>query len=128
MGYNGNGAGEFVQITEPNYEGMERAHEKESSWSLVESGVCLFKIQSTYKMDTFSVQQIITVFHQKKQIDLEYIIPDWPGEHNRQLRVLFPLNMEESAQISYDVPMGMVHVGKDELKRIASWLGMGWHL
>jgi alpha-mannosidase len=67
-------------------------------------------------METFSVQQIITVFHQKKQIDLEYIIPDWPGEHNRQLRVLFPLNMEESAQISYDVPMGMVHVGKDELK------------
>ena len=30
--------------------------------------------------------------------------------------MIFPLNMEESAQISYDVPMGMVHVGKDELK------------
>ncbi len=124
MGYNGNGAGEFVQITEPNYEGMERAHEKKSSWSLVESGVVYSRFQSSYKMDTFSVQQIITVFHQKKQIDLEYIIPDWPGEHNRQLRVLFPLNMEESAQISYDVPMGMVHVGKDELS--ASPRGWAW--
>jgi alpha-mannosidase len=29
---------------------------------------------------------------------------------------MFPLNMEESAQISYDVPMGMVHVGNDELQ------------
>ncbi len=115
MGYDGNGAGEFVQIKEPNYGGMERAHEKESSWELIESGAVYSRFRSSYEMDAFSVQQIITVFHQKKQIDLEYIIPDWPGDHNRQLRVLFPLNMEESAQISYDVPMGMVHVGKDEL-------------
>jgi alpha-mannosidase len=67
-------------------------------------------------MSNFSVKQYITVYHQKKQIDLEYDIPDWPGEHNRQIRVMFPLNMEESAQISYDVPMGMVHVGKNELQ------------
>jgi len=116
MGYNGNGAGEFVIITPPNYGGMERAHEKESSWSLVESGAVYSKFKSEYKMRNFSVKQYITIYHQKKQIDLEYDIPDWPGEHNRQIRVMFPLNMEESAQISYDVPMGMVHVGKDELQ------------
>lgn len=124
MGYNGNGAGEFTQVTEPNYERMERAHEKESSWSLIESGAVYSRFRSSYKMDSFSVQQIITVFHQKKQIDLEYIIPDWPGEHNRQIRVLFPLNMDENAQVSYDVPLGMVHVGKDELKR--SPRGWAW--
>ena len=116
MGYSGNGAGEFVIITAPNYGGMERAHEKESSWSLVESGAVYSKFKSEYKMTNFSVKQYITVYHQKKQIDLEYDIPDWPGEHNRQIRVMFPLNMEENAQISYDVPMGMVHVGKDELQ------------
>lgn len=115
MGYNGNGAGEFVTITAPNYGGMERAHEKESSWTLVESGAIYSKFKSEFKMKGFSVEQIITVFHQKQQIDLEYNIPDWAGEHNRQLRVMFPLNMEKSAQISYDAPMGMVHVGKDEL-------------
>ena len=116
MGYKGNGAGEFVTITEPNYDEFERAHEKGSSWKLIESGVVYSKFQSEYKMKDFNVEQIITVFHQKKQIDLEYNILDWPGEHNRQLRVLFPLNMKESSQISYDVPMGMLHVGKDELK------------
>lgn len=116
MGYNGNGAGEFVIITAPNYDRMERAHEKESSWSLVESGTVYSKFKSEYKMRNFSVEQYITVYHKKKQIDLEYNIPDWPGEHNRQIRVMFPLNMEESAQISYDVPMGMVHVDKDELQ------------
>ncbi len=116
MGYDGNGAGEFVTVKAPNYGGMERAHEKESSWGLVESGAVYSKFQSEYKMDTFTVQQSITVFHQKKQIDLEYHIPDWSGQHNRQLRVMFPLKMKKEAQISYDVPMGMVHVGKDELK------------
>ncbi len=115
MGYNGNGAGEFVTITSPNYGGMERAHEKQSSWSLVESGAVYSKFKSEYKMKGFSVEQIITVYHQKKQIDLAYHIPDWSGEHNRQLRVMFPLNMAKSARVSYDVPMGMVHVGKDEL-------------
>ena len=116
MGYDGNGAGEFVSIKAPNYVGMEQAHKKESSWSLVESGTVYSKFNSEYKMKGFSVTQIITVYHQKKQIDLEYTIPDWSGEHNRQLRVMFPLNMQKSAQISYDVPMGMVHVGKDELQ------------
>ncbi len=116
MGYAGTGAGEFVIMTEPNFGGMERAHEKESSWNLIESGAVYSKFQSEFEMKNFSVTQTITVFHQKKQIDLEYTIPDWPGEHNRQLRVLFPLQMKNGAQISYDVPMGMVHIGKDELK------------
>jgi alpha-mannosidase len=124
MGYNGNGAGEFVQVTEPNYDRMERAHEEESSWSLLESGPVFSRFKSTFQMLSFSVQQIITVFHQKKQIDIEYVIPDWPGQQNRQIRVLFPLNMEAGAKISYDVPMGMVHVGKDELKQAP--LGWAW--
>lgn len=116
MGYNGTGAGEFVTITEANFDAMERAHQKESSWSLIETGAVYSRFRSEYKMDSFTVQQIITVFHQKKQIDLEYTIPDWPGDHNRQIRVMFPLNMDQNAGISYDVPMGMVHVGKDELQ------------
>jgi len=116
MGYEGSGAGEFVTVTAPHYGNMERAHQMQSQWNLVESGAVYSKFQSAFEMDTFSVVQNITVFHQTKKIDLEYTIPDWPGEHNRQVRVMFPLNMEENAQISYDVPMGMVHVGKDELK------------
>ncbi|WP_180335607.1 glycoside hydrolase family 38 C-terminal domain-containing protein [Labilibaculum filiforme] len=115
MGYEGNGAGEFVTVTAPHYGNMERAHQKESTWNLVETGAVYSKFRSEFEMDTFRVEQNITVFHQKKQIDLEYTIPNWPGEHNRQLRVMFPLNMKNSAKISYDVPMGMVHVGEDEL-------------
>ena len=68
-------------------------------------------------------RQIITVYHNSKRIDFEYEIPDWPGEHNRQIRVAFPLKMN-NAQITYDVPMGVLNAGKDELRN--SPLGWSW--
>lgn len=115
MSYEGNGAGEFVQITEPGYLGMERAHEKKSVWKLEEYGPVFARFSSSCKMDGFTLQQSVTLYHHKKQIDFEYDIPDWKGAHNRQLRVVFPLNMQKDARVSYDVPMGIVHVGEDEL-------------
>jgi alpha-mannosidase len=116
LGYNGHGAGEFIQITEPNVQGYEKLHEKAAKWERLENGEVFSSFQATYQMTGFTVSQKITLFHHKKQIDFEYDIPDWDGTHNRQLRIAFPLNMKKQAQISYDVPMGMVHVGKDELK------------
>ncbi len=117
LGYDGNGAGEFVQITEPNVSGYEKLHEKATRWELLENGPVFSTFRASYQMTGFTVIQKITLFHHKKQIDFEYEIPDWDGTHNRQLRVAFPLNMRDQARISYDVPMGMVHVGEDELKR-----------
>ena len=73
------------------------------------------------------LRQIITVYHHSKRIDFEYDIPDWPGEHNRQLRVAFPLNMNDS-QITYDVPMGVLNAGKDELSRFTPGLELGRYL
>ncbi len=129
LGYSGNGAGEFVQITQPNYHGMERGHEKPGTWKQIASGPVYTRFATDYKMDGFSVIQTITVFHDRKQIDFEYDIPDWNGTHNRQLRVLFPLKMEPESRVSYDVPMGMVHVGEDELKMRPqgwAWGGTYW--
>ncbi len=116
MGYDGNGAGEFTQVTEPNVSGYEKLHEKPAKWELIESGAVFSSFQASYKMTGFTVIQKITLFHNKKQIDFEYDIPDWDGRHNRQVRVAFPLNMKGQTRISYDVPLGMVHVGEDELK------------
>ncbi|MEI6047403.1 MAG: glycosyl hydrolase-related protein [Bacteroidota bacterium] len=123
MGYNGNGAGEFVQVTPTNMENYETLSMKASNWSLVENGPVFSKYESSYRLKNFSVRQTITIYHNLKKIDFEYDIPDWPGEHNRQLRVAFPLNMDDS-QVTYDVPMGIVNIGKDELKM--SPRGWGW--
>ncbi|MBK8882093.1 MAG: alpha-mannosidase [Bacteroidales bacterium] len=123
LGYNGNGAGEFIQIKPTNFENAENLGIKNGTWTLTRNSPLSATFESVAALKNFSVRQIITVYHHVKQIDFEYEIPDWPGEHNRQLRVAFPLNMNNS-QITYDVPMGIVNAGKDELNR--SPLGWSW--
>ncbi len=125
FGYNGNGAGEFVRITPVNYEGYESLSMKEQLWTLKSNTTVSSVYESSAIMSNFTVKQIITVYHQIKKIDFEYQIPDWPGVHNRQIRAVFPLAMND-AQVTYDVPMGIVNVNKDELNispRGWSWEG-----
>ena len=125
FGYNGNGAGEFVRITPVNYEGYESLSMKRNSWKLVSNNPVTAVYESVAEMSNFTVRQIITIYHNIKKIDFEYDIPDWPGVHNRQIRAVFPLAMSE-AQVTYDVPMGIVNVGKDELNMVPrgwSWEG-----
>jgi alpha-mannosidase len=123
LGYNGNGAGEFIQIKPTNFEGIESLGMKNGTWTLTVYGPVSATFESVVQLKNFSVRQVITVYHHSKRIDFEYDIPDWPGEHNRQLRVAFPLNMNDS-QITYDVPMGVLNVGKDEMN--ISPLGWSW--
>lgn len=114
LGYNGNGAGEFVQVTPTNMDDYQTISMNEATWSLSENGPVSAVYEASYTMKNFTVKQKITIYHHLKKIDFEYEVPDWPGEHNRQLRVAFPMNMK-TARITYDVPMGIVTVGKDEL-------------
>ncbi|HUX94927.1 MAG TPA: glycosyl hydrolase-related protein [Bacteroidales bacterium] len=125
FGYNGNGAGEFVRITPVNFEGFESLSMKNQQWTLKSNSAVASVYESVSYMSNFTVKQIITVYHQIRKIDFEYEIPDWPGIHNRQIRVVFPLAMNE-AQVTYDVPMGIVNVNRDELNispRGWSWEG-----
>ena len=116
MGYSGNGAGEFVQVTPTNMEDFETLSMKRTTWTLTTNNAVFASYESSVRMKNFDVKQTITIYHNLKKIDLEYDIPNWPGEHNRQLRVALPMNMNDS-KISYDVPMGVVTVGRDELNR-----------
>ncbi len=123
LGYNGNGAGEFVRITPLNYEGYENAGMKNESWALTENSNLSAVYESDTRMRNFTVKQTITIYHNIKRIDFDYDIPDWPGEHNRQLRVVFPLAMIGALE-TYDVPMGIMNAGKDELSTPP--LGWSW--
>ena len=123
IGYNGNGAGEFIQVKPTNFEGSETLSSKNITWRLKDNNAVAAVFESDCLIRNFNVKQIITVYHNSKRIDFEYDIPDWPGEHNRQIRVAFPLKMN-NAQITYDVPMGVLNAGKDELRN--SPLGWSW--
>jgi len=123
LGYSGNGAGEFVQVTPTNMDDFETLSMKNGNWSLTGNSPVCATFESVYQLKNFKVKQTVTIYHHQKKIDFEYDIPDWPGEHNRQLRVAFPLNMNDS-KITYDVPMGVVNIGQDELNRSPS--GWAW--
>ncbi len=123
LGYNGNGAGEFTRITPLNYNGYERLGMKNGIWTLKENSNLAAVFESVAEMGNFSVTQTITIYNHTKRIDFEYDIPNWPGEHNRQLRVVFPIAMEDY-RVTYDVPMGIVNAGADELKMQP--LGWSW--
>lgn len=125
FGYNGNGAGEFVRITPVNYKGFESLSMKQQRWKLRSATEISSVYEASAAMSNFTVVQRVIIYHREKRIDVQYDIPDWPGAQNRQIRAVFPLAMKE-AQVTYDVPMGIVNVDQDELNmspRGWSWEG-----
>ena len=64
------------------------------------------------------VEQQIKLYHQQKRIDFETALLNWEGELYREFRMAIPLNMTDG-QVAYEVPFGVVEVGKDELKGAA---------
>lgn len=127
LGYKGNGAGEFVQVHPTDNDGYESLGTKVTDWLLIENSPLCAKYEAKYQMNGFTIKQIIVVYHQIKRIDFEYDIPNWAGEHNRQLRATFPLLMKD-AHITYDVPMGIVNIGEDELTRSpGGWAWGGYY-
>ena len=64
------------------------------------------------------VEETIIIYNQIKKIDFEIDIKNWQGILYREFRAAFPLNMT-APKITYEVPMGVVEVGKDELKGAA---------
>ena len=51
---------------------------------------------------------------------------EFDGTHNRQYRIVFPINMMNGHTINYEVPMGVAQVGRDELNKIpGGWAAAG---
>jgi alpha-mannosidase len=67
-----------------------------------------------------TIRQKITLFEHLKQIEFNVDILGFSGEHYREYRMAFPLNQSQS-KIAYEVPMGVVEVGKDEIKGAAGY-------
>ncbi|HUZ47662.1 MAG TPA: glycosyl hydrolase-related protein [Terriglobia bacterium] len=62
----------------------------------------------------FTLRERFHLYHQLDRVDLEVELVDWDGTKARELRVAFPMNLEDAC-LSYEVPFGTVELGKDEL-------------
>tara|TARA_R110000868_G_scaffold76774_5_gene220534 strand:+ start:31585 stop:34458 length:2874 start_codon:yes stop_codon:yes gene_type:complete len=124
MGYNGNGAGEFTQMTEPNMEDYDKMSNHNGNWEIVADGAVYTEYENKAKFKHIStVAQRIRVFHQEKKIDFFIDFHNWDGTHNREFRFAVPLNMENS-KIKYEVPLAIAEVGKTEMKNAPG--GWAW--
>jgi alpha-mannosidase len=65
-----------------------------------------------------TVRQRVLLYHKVKRLDFETDLLGWDGTPYREFRLAFPLAMKDS-NIAYEVPMGVVEVGKSEIEGAA---------
>jgi len=111
----GNGAGEFSDIQQPTMEGFDKTGNYSTKWEKVADGPVFTSFKFRQPVRYAVVEETIIIYHQIKRIDFEIDIKNWQGILYREFRAAFPLNMS-SPKITYEVPMGVVEIGKDELK------------
>ena len=114
----GNGAGEFSDIQQPSMEGYDKTGLYETRWEKISDGPVFTSFRYRQPVRYAVVEETIIIYHQIKRIDFEIDIKNWQGILYREFRAAFPLKMT-APKITYEVPMGVVEVGKDELKGAA---------
>ncbi len=110
----GNGAGEFIAIQQPTMEGFDKTGNYDTHWEVTASGPVFnaYKFRQPIRDAVAEVEVIF--YHQVKKIDFLVAVKNWNGTMFREYRMALPLNMEEG-QVAYEVPYGVVEVGKDEI-------------
>lgn len=123
MGYDGNGAGEFTQMTEPNMADYDKLSNHDSPWKIIADGAVFTEYMNRAKFKHTEVVQKIRVYHHEKKIDFYVDLLNWDGTHNREFRFAVPLDME-NARVKYEVPLAIAEVGKTEMKQAPG--GWAW--
>ncbi len=114
----GNGAGEFDKIQQPSMNGFDQTGNHAGDWEAMESGDVFSAWVKRSKLPYAVVEQKIILYHAIKRIDFKIALLNWEGELFREFRMALPLKMEDG-QVAYEVPFGVVEVGKDEMEGAA---------
>lgn len=113
----GNGAGEFSSIQRPSMEEFESTRTHQARWQPVSTG----PVYTLYKSETpfadATIVRYLKLYKQIKRIDFPTEVLGFTGRDYREFRQAFP--MRRQGQVSYDVPFGIVQVGKDEIAQPA---------
>ncbi|MEI6647142.1 MAG: glycosyl hydrolase-related protein [bacterium] len=111
----GTDAGEFGAVPQSVMDAsFDRIALHKPQWKLLENGPVrtIYEFEQPWKNTV--VRQRAVVWHQLKRIDCEVDLKEFNGELWREFRMALPLALNKPA-IAYEVPMGVVVIGKDEL-------------
>jgi alpha-mannosidase len=114
----GTGAGEFADIQQPDMSGFDKASNYSSRWEISESGPVFTAFVSRQPIRNCVIEETIRIFATVKRIDFVISLLNYEGVLYREYRMALPLNMQDG-QVSYEVPFGVLNVGKDELEGAA---------
>jgi alpha-mannosidase len=95
-------------------EGFEKMGQFNTGWSLLENGPVRTVLETVHPWRNCTVRQRVIFYTMARRIDFQADILGFNGERSREFRMAFPLAMD-SARVSYEVPMGIVEVGRTEL-------------
>jgi len=119
VGYTGNGAGEFNRVKDVSHRDLLKLSTLNSNWKIVQTGALFTVFENKVPTKNAEIIQDVKIYHSIKKIDFDITLKDFNGAHNRQYRIAFPLKMDiDNSSINYEVPMGVLKVGRDEMKTI----------
>ncbi len=110
----GNGAGEFADIQQPDTAGFDRTGNYKTDWKVIENGDVYTTYEYRRQIRYAVVDERVRVYHQLKRIDFDVALLNWQGVLYREFRMALPLNMTHG-RVAYEVPFGAVEVGKGEI-------------
>jgi alpha-mannosidase len=112
----GNGAGEFGRVQQPTMEGFDKLSLHRTAWQYdpLESGPLKAVYRFSERLPSCTIEEKISIYNHIKKIVCEVSILDWDGTPYREFRLALPVNAP-SGQVAYEVPMGVVEVGKSEI-------------
>jgi alpha-mannosidase len=110
----GNGAGEFDAVQQPEMEGFDKTGNYPAEWRVAEDGPVYTAFRYRQPIRNAVAEMEVTFYNHIKKIDFDVALKNWDGTMYREYRMALPLNIRD-AQVAYEVPFGVVEVGKDEI-------------
>ncbi|HSN08507.1 MAG TPA: glycosyl hydrolase-related protein, partial [Hanamia sp.] len=114
----GNGAGEFADIQQPDMKDFDKTSLHPTQWKVVEDGPVFTSFQFKSPLKYADAQLTVKMYKHLKRIDFKIDILNWQGVLYRGFRMALPLKTDYS-KVAYAVPFGILRVGEDELNRAA---------
>ncbi len=114
----GNGAGEFARVQPPSMDGFNQMRLYPARWKLTSDTPVATTFTLEQEWPDVRVRETLTVYNSIKRLDLSLDLLDWDGTEYREFRLAWPLNMRD-ARVAYEVPFGVVEVGKSEMRGAA---------
>ncbi len=117
--------GEVIQLGAPDmaWESLSRIDmtefDKTSQHSFktirAEESPIRFIIEKEATFNHFTLRERFILNKHSRELIVEADVLNWSGEKERELRILFPLNMDKTFRASYEIPFGTVEMGRDEV-------------